>query len=50
MIPRGLKRIEEPLKGIPVEQRIAAIRRIGEEAKTKYERLTAELGHPLKAD
>jgi hypothetical protein len=48
MIPRGLKLIEDPLQGIPIEQRRAVIRKIGDEAKTKYDKLTAELGEHLR--
>jgi hypothetical protein len=48
VLPRGLKRIEDPLQGVPVEQRIAVIRKIGEEAKAEYERLTTGLDDRLR--
>jgi hypothetical protein len=44
----ALIKIEDPLDGMPVEERIKMLRDIGAEAKVKYERLIGDLANRLR--
>src|SRR4051794_25813266 len=45
---RGLVKFEDPLEGVPAEERLKILRQIGAEAKAKYEQLIGELEARLR--